>query len=241
MVFCISALVTRGADIIGSITKGIERTGAGAWITGDTVASATAEVKYVSWVGVGVYEAEGVGSTLWLRSGAVIARVIIGALEVADLVACAMVRLTPYICCEVLTIGGGIYVSEAGSVEALDIGKTLGGITVLPVAARTLGLLPSWASFRSRRGGWSRPSEVTEEARATAGLGVLFGEGGVELGRGFWARGPIGEGVRMRLLGEVSVKGTSSISTLRSLAAGRGVAKGVSRSIFQDSLGRGAR
>lgn len=182
-----------------------------------------------------------VGSTLWLRSGAVIARVTIGILEVVGLVPCAMVRRTPYICCEVLTIGGGIYVSEVGSVEALDIGKIPGDVTVLPATARTLGRLPSCASFRSRRGRGSRQSEVTEEARVTTALGVLFGEGGVELGRGFWARGPIGEGVRVRLPGEVSVKGTSSISTRRSLAAARGVAKGVSRSIFQDSLGRGAR
>ena len=57
-----------------------------------------------------------------------------------DLVPCAVVRLAPYICCEVLTIGGGIYVSEVGSVEALDIGET---VTVLPATIRTLGLLPS--------------------------------------------------------------------------------------------------
>jgi hypothetical protein len=83
-----------------------------------------------------------VGSTLWLRSGAVIARVTIGTLELVDLVPCAVARLTPYICWEVLTIGGGEYMSCAGSVEALNIGRTTGDVVVVPALVRMLVLLP---------------------------------------------------------------------------------------------------
>ena len=71
------------------------------------------------------------------------ARVTIGTLELVDLVPCAVTRLTPYICCEVLTIGGGVYMCEAGSVETLDVGKNPGDVAVIPATDRTLVLLPS--------------------------------------------------------------------------------------------------
>jgi hypothetical protein len=123
MVFWISALVTRGADIIGSIVKGIKGPGAGAGIADEALAFAGFEAKKVTWVGAGVLGLEGsIGSAPWVRSGAVMVRVTIGTLELVDLVPCAIVRLTPYICCEVLIIGGGAYTSWAGSVEALSIG-----------------------------------------------------------------------------------------------------------------------
>jgi hypothetical protein len=123
MVFWISALVTRGADIIGSIVTGAKGPGAGAGITDEALAFAGIEAKKVSWVGAGVLGLEeSICSTPWVRSGAVMVRVTIGPLELVDLVPCAMVRLTPYICCEVLIIGGGEYTSWAGSVEALSIG-----------------------------------------------------------------------------------------------------------------------
>ena len=123
MVFWISALATRGADIIGSIVTGIEEPGTGAGSTDEAFSFVVFEAKKVPWIGAGVLGLEGsIDSIPWVRSGAVMARVTIGTRELVDLVPCAIVRLTPYICCEVLTIGGGEYTSWTGSVEVLGVG-----------------------------------------------------------------------------------------------------------------------